>query len=166
MTVEFTKDEFEAALPRHVITGAKLWYPVPDRTEYTYAVVVSEDRGVVILVTSSIRTGKGICDSTGDNSIRAWLADSTDYMPLQGKNCKPQRWVARTKSWKDNLTKVLRQLYVTGSWLGRCKICKLGVCKVYRSTATKTAGRLFASCNDPGCGWFHWFDNNGDIESE
>lgn len=167
-SVVFDKAEFESALPVHKATGAKLWYPVTVTgtrpvTEYTYAVVVSEENGVVILVQSSIRVGHDTCDGTGSNSIRCWLSDSIDYMPLQGRDCKPQRWVARTRGWRDNMTRVLRTLFVTGSRLGTCSKCRVGVRKLYRSQKEQSKGQLFISCSTKSC-YFSWLEQKENIQ--
>ena len=148
MIDRFTKSEFEAALPTDKTTHSRLWVAADGKfSEHAYAIPVNDY--VVILVLSSIRRGATTCDDTGANSIRAWLVDAGDYtVPL----CmKEQAYIKRTKGWRGNLTRVLRELYKKGILLGTpCPTCGnvLAMRKVKRGS---NEGRVYVGCSDMKC---------------
>lgn len=158
MTDIFSREQFEAALPVDKETGERLWEPVDLAfSEYTYGLPVSDH--AVILITSSIRKGNELCDDTGDNSIRAWIVDASDFSkPLAAKLV---RWTARTRNWRVNLSNLLRELWKLAMLIEPCPTCggptRISVAK---NGKPENAGRRFVSCTDRAkCGKFiTWVD--------
>lgn len=149
----FTLAQFEAALPRHNKTGAPLCHCKGlVEGEYEFFMPIDEASGIVIR--SSIGRD-GISADTGEDSIRAWLADLTGA-PL---GSKVSRWTTRISGWDKRLADVLRTLWSWRKKAGNCPNCGAPkqVFKVKKEGPNK--GRIFAKCGicgaQPGkdAGW-------------
>jgi hypothetical protein len=150
MAVEtFTRADFEAALPKHKVTGEPLCKCLGVVSgEYTYLLPVSDKVGVMIR--SSVKSD-GVSAGVGEDSIRLWLVDpSNDNAPLSSK---VTRWIARTGAWRVRVVEQARTLYGLGKRLGACPDCgkALALRKVKKEGPNK--GKLFFSCD---CGHFAW----------
>jgi hypothetical protein len=158
---QFSKDEFESALPVDKKDGSSLWREAGvESGEYTYKLPVRE--GVVIIIRSSVRSN-GYAADCGKDSIRCWLARE-DGSPMGNK---VQSYVTRVRGWQDRMTVVLRELWTRALTAGDCPNCgkPLSIFKVKKEGKNK--GRLFVKCWD--CrdhDTFRWLDepvpeNNG-----
>lgn len=105
MTEQFTKAEFETALPTSKTTGEPLWqYEGLKDGEHTYSVRI--DRVSLVSIRSSI--GKdGIAAGTGEDSIRCFLLDN-DGNPL---GSKVSRWTTRVPGWGERMREAVRILW-------------------------------------------------------
>lgn len=160
----FTKEEFEAALPPQAVC---YWFDITaEFTEYSYAIPVLPEgvdpkQGTEIVICSSIVRGQTHCGGTGENSIRVWIRDQTTMRPCAAKT---QRWIARTKNWRANLLRVLRELYKIGLCLGPCPTCKSGRLFVATSGSEANPNRKYIGCSNrpraaaEGCRYFKWLD--------
>lgn len=158
-TETFSKEEFESSLP-------PLWYGLGlVEGEYCYTVPVTKKdvktAEVEIYIRSSVNSS-GFCAPTGKDSIRLTLVDAVTRRPLAAKNTKSQRWVARTRNWKENMLGVMRDLYKVGLMLGTCPKCGKGQLVLRKSNSVHNPGRLFVTCSyghkQTGCGRFVWVD--------
>lgn len=148
----FTKDEFEAALPRHKDTGDTMWTPNGCVSgEYEYFIKVRD--GVFVKVRSSVRQD-GVAADTGKDSIRAWLVGE-DAQPLGAKLLSH---TTRLPGWQDRMDKILKELWKRGMSLQNCPSCDkpMGYYKVKKDGENK--GRLFTKCWDHN--HFSWLDEN------
>ncbi len=162
MTCTFSRQEFEAALPKG------RWWALPQSTftEYSYEIEVSPHTQVEplckIYICSSIRHGDLFCGGAGENSIRAWLVDLAGR-PVAPKLAK-HKYVARTKGWEGRLNHLLRELYKIGLNLGPCKRPGCGGQRqVFKRKDGPDKGRLFYSCSNfrdvqNKCDVFKWVD--------
>lgn len=104
---------------------------------------------ITIEINSSIMQD-GLSADTGENSIRAWIADG-DGNPLGNK---VQKWVTRVPGWEARLSAVLNKLIDMGSRIGVCPTCN----KIERVFMVKkegpNKGRIFKKC----CNVFVWLD--------
>ena len=147
---KFTKERFEAVLPIHKVTGAKLWQ---ERGfiggQYEYEVQVSSN--VLIKIFSSIDSS-GYARDCGDDSIRFILIDANGE-PLSNKL---QNWVTRVPGWEARMTSMLRKLWEMGRKIAapcaRCNTQK----KVFLCKHGPNKGRRFVKCMR--CGAFEWID--------
>ena len=138
MTTEnFTKAQFENALPENRHTGELLWdvYGLQEG-EFTYGIHLANN--VVIMIRSSVKAD-GFAASTGKDSIRLWFT----------KGGKPHGsklgcYITRVKGWQDRLLIQLRLMYKRGMSLNYCEVC--GEPKAMFK-ATKD-GHLFQACPD------------------
>ena len=151
MTERFTKDEFEAVLPKHRDSGQPLWTLIGlVDGEYCYSIQVRDH--VRIMIRSSVMYD-GYAADTAANSIRCWLVDEAN-LPLGNKI---QKYVTRVPGWSGRLLDQLRTLYLMG--LKACKPCpKCGVrVKVFMTKNGTNRGRIFLKCSAL-CGYFQWLD--------
>lgn len=154
MTIDqFTKEEFEKALPRHKDTGNALWdYIGFVDGEYVYTLPVDhgDDRHVRIVIRSSVRVDDIAADS-GEDSIRVWLEGGirlSEFVAWYSLGKAGGRWITRVSGWQDRLTAKLRELYRLGMQLERCEACEAW--KVVRIVKkdTPNKGRYFTICNN------------------
>lgn len=141
MIDRFTRDEFEKALPIHKTTGQPLWECRGFMDgELVYYMPIDPKAGLIIR--SSI-DHSGLAADTGEDSIRAWLAQP-DGTPL---GSKVSRWTTRVVGWDERLKAVLRTLWSWRNKAGNCPQCDkpLLVFKVKKAGANK--GRIFAKCD-------------------
>ena len=111
----FSKDRFEAALPRAGKTNA-LWQPLGlVGGEHCYVIAVQP--GVLIYVRSSVRAD-GMAAETAEDSIRCWLASDSTGKPL---GAKLSRWISRVSGWDARMTETFRTLWRLGKKLGKCQ---------------------------------------------
>ena len=105
MTEQFTKEQFEAALPINKTNGRQLWfYKGFIDGEHVYSVPV--DSVSVILIRSSINES-GRAAATGKDSIRCFLLDNNNN-PLGSKVSK---WVTRVPGWGERMKDSIRILW-------------------------------------------------------
>ncbi len=139
----FTKEEFETrALPVHKQTQERLWKELGlIQGEYAYSIAI--DPHTNIHLRSSIDSS-GICATTGENSIRAWLTDS------EGNNLgsKVSKWTTRQPGWDVRTKDVLRTLWGWRKKAGDCPMCgnPKKIFKVKKDGPNK--GRVFAKCDE------------------
>ena len=150
MTTEiFSRQQFEAALPKHRVTRKPLCdYKGFVKGEHTYSLPVKD--GIEIIIRSSI-DGSGYCADTREDSIRAWLRSSKHDRPLWKGG---RDWITRQPGWEDRLTKLLRKLYWRGQQVATCNQCG-DLAAVYTAKTQKNKGRQFYKCL--GCqSWLGW----------
>ena len=138
----FTKAEFENALPIHRTTGKKLWVSKGIRNgEEVYTLPI--DDKTAIEIRSSVKSD-GVCASTGKDSIRMWLTD-TSGAPL---GSKVNRYTTRVPGWEGRMTETLRTLYKWRKKAGNCPMCgePKKVFLVKKEGPNK--GRVFSQCPD------------------
>lgn len=143
MTEEFSKEEFEAALPVHKATNMPLWtYKGVEAGEHSYLIKI--DNKTAIEVRSSVRVG-GKAAATGKDSIRAWLIELPSGGPL---GSKVSTWTTRRPGWQNRIKDVIRTLW---SWRKKAGDCSCGqpkkVFKV-KKEGSPHIGRVFANCRD------------------
>lgn len=143
MIDQFTREEFEAALPIHRDTGARLWeYVGIEDGEHVYYVHSAHPQtGLRIHVRSSVRVD-GYSASTGEDSIRCWI-EANNGEPVAPKVA---RWVTRVRGWQDRMAETLRYLYKLSSYIKLCPRC--GKWKKAKRTKKPgpNKGRVFTSC--------------------
>jgi len=119
MIEQFTKEEFESALPVDKTTGEPLWeYREFEFGEHTYIVHVP-DRHVGILVRSSVRYDDVSADA-GEDSIRLTLINTATGKPLAKKI---DAWTQRTTGWQERMVEKIRMLYTKGLEMQNCPQC-------------------------------------------
>jgi hypothetical protein len=153
-TERFSKEQFEASLPRNK-EGHNLWRYVGFRDgEHCYSIPIHHPKfperepDVEIFIRSSV-DNSGFAADTASDSIRVTLVDAFNYKPLATKESKPQRWVARTRNWRENLTELIRWSFKVGCLLGACPACKRGDAWLRRvsNPNKQSCGALYVSCN-------------------
>jgi len=154
----FTREQFEAALPRNKQTQAQLWKAdgLVDG-EYEYTVRISEH--VVIKIRSSVKYN-GVSGECGKDSIRLWLADPTTGKPMGNKL---NRHTTRVNGWQLRMTEALRELWRMGSKVTVCPTCGKAVVKVFKVKKDgPNKGRTFLKCmvepkvGEQKCDYFEW----------
>ena len=151
MPVEsFTREQFEAALPRNKRSGDPLCKPlgVQDK-EYAYMLPIIGRQHVGILIRSSVDSS-GVSAGCGEDSIRAYIVDPTTQKPLAKKLT---RWTTRQRGWESRLTNLLQRLYKTALRIKDCEKCKIPM-RLRVSKTEKNPDRPFLSC--PNCDAFEW----------
>lgn len=154
----FTTEQFEAALPRHKVTGATLWVPVGIiDNEKCYIIPVHSKPNVGVLVRSSI-DHTGVCADCGEDSIRVYPveyrkneAGQTTLTPLGSKT---QAWVTRVPGWAKRLQTVLRKVYKLALRTQPCPKCQktMAIVKIKRGSNT---GKYAVACMDQTHAQFH-----------
>jgi hypothetical protein len=143
----FTRQDFEAALPVHNLTGAALWKSLGLlQGEYCYAVTVRP--GVLIFIRSSVDRS-GCAAESGEDSIRCWLASDETGTPLGSKMF---RWTTRIPGWEERLKKQLRAFWTIGMKLKPCPTCGETLKALLVKKPGPNQGRWFAKC----CEEFQW----------
>jgi len=151
----FDDVRFEGALTIALEKSGLSWRQAGyQRGELHFHILVKElssNLSVGIEVNSSIRTD-GISAGTGEDSIRAWIADQ-DGFPLGNK---VQKWVTRVPGWEQRLLDMLSKLITMAQSINICPDCneveKVWIVK--KDGANK--GRIFKNCEN-GCA-FIWLD--------
>jgi hypothetical protein len=116
MPVEiFTKKDFE-----NVLIANEYDYKALGIVQHNEAYLIDfGNPDVKIMVYSSVaRNGKS--REEGEDSIRAWLVDN-DLSPVGGKT---QKYVKRTKSWRESLANMVYHVAMLGRWIRPCPKCK------------------------------------------
>lgn len=154
MPVEtFTKETFEASLPKDKNTEAALWIMegLVDG-EYVYSIHVSDY--CAIKIRSSVRQN-GLSGASGKDSIRMWLADPITGRPM---GSKLSRWTTRVNGWQERIIKQLRELWRMAKKINVCPTCGKDVIKVFKVKKDgPNKGRIFLKCMaEPHCGYFEW----------
>lgn len=145
MIDRFTRERFEAALPRLGPTNALWSYVGLINGEHCYAVPIRS--GVLIFIRSSVNSN-GIAADTAEDSIRCWLASDDKGKTLGSKHTA---WITRVRGWEERLLKTLRVLWRLGNRLGLCACGgQLLALKVRKPGPNQ--GRWFSSCSI--CGQF------------
>ena len=149
MIENFTREQFEAALPVNKDTGAPLWEYAGERMgQLTYAVTPFAALPYAVLVYSSITSGGASSKEAGRDSIRAIIIDRQSNKPHGGK---PVRWIDRRPGWQERLTGYLRSLANQISWLRlTCPACG-GQLKPFTTKQGDNKGRPFVCCKADGC---------------
>ena len=155
MVDHFTKEQFEAALPR--VDGVSAWtYAGQIQGEHCYLVPVRNLHGhcVAVMVRSSVHES-GHSAGTGEDSIRCWLVNPEDHSPMSGKLSK---YVTRVPGWEKRMLGTIRELYRLGMKLRPCPVCgcMMSLGKVKKDGPNK--GRMFQSCRTQDKMRAHGFD--------
>lgn len=152
MIEHFTKEQFEAALPRDKTLGTPLWLEAGLQSgEWCYKLPVTDH--IYILIRSSVHKA-GYSADTAQDSIRFWPMDNFTNMPAGSKNL---RWIDRKPGWQERMTIGLRQLYQAVKRAGNCPVC--GEPRyVYKAKQGKFKGYLFANCPKRCKGAFQWLN--------
>lgn len=151
--VQFTKEEFEAALPRHYKTNEPLWiYGGYDHGELVYFIPVNrKEQGLVnIIIRSSIHED-GIAAKTGEDSIRIWLeVMEQEYGSLVRKSLGKGTgsYITRVKGWEERLIAKLREVYGMALKVNRCPVCNKWKKVRIVKRKNKNYGRIFEICDD------------------
>lgn len=151
----FGREEFEAALSAALKDKDLQWIEVPVRGgELHYQVPLQAfneiDNYVAVEINSSIDWRSGLSADTGENSIRAWIADA-DGSPLGNK---VQKWVTRVSGWETRLADVLDKLIKMAQQINLCPTCgKIEKVFVVKKEGANR-GRIFKKC----CDVFVWLD--------
>jgi hypothetical protein len=141
---QFTREEFEAALPKHRDTGKPLWTCLgPIEGEFAY-LMQTANPDVFILIRSSVRPS-GVAAGCGEDSIRCWLVGS-DKRPL---GSKLQKYTTRVPGWSERLVKQLRALYALAGKITRCGCGQLR--RVFKAGTAENSGRFFSKCGVQDC---------------
>ena len=122
--------------------------------ELRFRYVINEFDGgkqVAIYINSSIMKSTGLSSPSGDNSIRAWIANQ-EGKPLGSKT---QKWVTRTEGWEQRLDKMMGELIEMAVRIEVCPTCNK-LQGVFIAKTSKNKGRKFLKCPD-GCK-FIWMD--------
>ena len=146
----FNREQFEAALPKHKVTGVNLWKSLGlYMGEYTYIVPVSV--GVSIMIRSSIGSS-GTSAETGEDSIRMWIVNPETLTPL---GSKVSNYITRVPGWQNRLITQLRLLYTLAN---KVRPCACGgtvqILKVRKDGPNKD--RLFTACSTRDCKVTHF----------
>lgn len=148
MIDQFTKDAFEAALPR--VGSTPLWTHLGLREgEHAYLVRVAPE--VFIYIRSTVRA-EGRAAAASKDSIRCWLARDPEGAPL---GSKASRWITRVSGWDRRLVEELRLLWRLGRQLKPCPECGGRTLAKLTRKVGPNEGRWFASCEQCGkfIGW-------------
>ncbi len=106
--VQFTREEFEAALPTHNGTSKPLWTSLGIiAREYTYTIPVTGTNKRVI-VRSSVTVGDKAAPS-GKNSIRLWV--EYYYKNQWFALAKADSWTTRITGWEGRMVRKIRELW-------------------------------------------------------
>ncbi len=153
---QFTKTQFEAALPCHRHSGNVLFdQHALEAGQWVYRLPVTAH--VALRLYSGIGAN-GLSAACGKDSIRVVVVRLED-----GKvyGSKLQRWVTRQTGWEGRLTGLLREMWKMALRCGPCtKFFEFTQCNgfwgVYRCRKPgANKGRLFRKC-DGACGGFEW----------
>ena len=149
MIDQFTREEFEEALPRHRETNVPLWKSAGCiSNEFAYLVPVHEHAS--IMIRSSVKSD-GMSAGTGEDSIRMWLVDPET---LDFVGSKLSTYVTRVPGWQDRMTDMMRELFRMGRFVTMCS-CGEGIRKIFKTKKDgNNKGRLFLRCNS--CESFEW----------
>lgn len=162
MAVEiFSKDQFEAALPKLKGTDKPAWECAGlMQGEYVYLLPLGKGAVASLLVRSSVDS-TGWSRATGEDSLRVY-AVGENLRPLSGKAC---RWTTRLPGWQDRLTAVIRFMAKMAVKIRRCPKCE----QTWRLNKVKKAGpnkgRWFLSCPTERC-HFEWLDKDDDDDKD
>lgn len=153
-TERFSLTDFEDALPKHKETREPLWlYAGFVDGEETFTMEVKN--GVLLYIRSSIKDD-GYAAPTAKDSIRISTVMADTQEPLVDKKAKVQRWCARTKRWRENLERVLREEWKMAMRLGPCP-CGKGMRRLFRVRKDgPSKGKLFIKCSADCRGGFEW----------
>jgi hypothetical protein len=105
--------------------------------EYSYLLDIRSPFVKIELRSSVNSTGK--CRGTGEDSIRAWMVDAKSGKSLGGK---VQTYVKRTKNWRINLGRMIRQMIKLAAWIQPCPICET----LLRLAVRKADKEVFLFC--------------------
>lgn len=149
----FSKEQFEAALPKLKGTDQPAWTCVGlDGGEYVYLVTLGDERPAKILVRSSVDS-TGWSRASGEDSIRVYVVDK-NRKPLSGK---ANRWTTRLPGWGDRMNEIIRFLAAMAVKITICPRCAehglVRLNKVKKDGPNK--GRWFMACSQDKC-FFEW----------
>ncbi len=170
----FDRNQFEAALPKHKLTGANLWeYRGIIDGEHCYLLAVTEHSG--LLVRSSIH-GDGVSAASGKDSIRVIVVRSRD---LVAQGSKLQKHTTRLPHWEVRLTGLLRRMWPMAKLTGPCTQINVGpggceehVCPgwiwVYKckKEGSPNKGRMFRKCSEQTCRFFQWMPETAKAKAQ
>jgi len=141
MPVEiFTKAQFEAALPAGKWSSAGVV-----GGENCYLVRLTPGPTAVFVRSSVHGDTSAEC---GEDSIRAWIVGA-DGQPLGGKS---QRWVARTRNWRQHLGAMILKLDNQRRWMVGCPHCGIMLLPfTVKAKGNENKGRAFVACKNPQC---------------
>ncbi len=168
----FTREQFEAVLPRHKLNGAALHQPPTlENGQWVYTFPVGSTypgaaNGVGLRLYSGIGSD-GNSAACGKDSIRVIVVRLSDGRCY---GSKLQRWVTRQRGWEGRLVVLLRAMWRMALKAGPCLDVVEGHGKAVIRTGTPCGGfwgvyrcrkpgankgRLFRKC-DGACGGFEW----------
>lgn len=109
----FTKAEFESVLDK-IATYKPLGI-----VQHNEAYLVDFGNPLAQIMVYSSVAPSGTSRDTGEDSIRAWLV-TPELQPIGGKT---QKYVKRTKSWRQNLERMLAEIAHLGKYIKPCPTC-------------------------------------------
>jgi uncharacterized protein with PIN domain len=163
----FSKERFEAALPRTTAAGASLlrWVRF-EGSQYVYKYRVGNN--VFIQIYSSI-DGTGFARECAEDSIRFVMTDANGQ-PLSNKL---QSYVTRVNGWDRRVTEMFWKVWAMGEIAAKaCDRCGESTRKVFMTKKDEpytvdgktvtNKGRLFVKC--PKCNKFDWLTEAKEVK--
>lgn len=149
---QFSKAEFEAALPKHKETGAPLWTALGfSMGEYCYLIQPFPKLPYGIHVRSSVGED-GTAKDCGEDSIRGRVVSISPTGEIAFHGGKSQRWVTRQTGWQERMTDMLRKL---ANQVNYCRPCPKCAAVLVPYTSKKKGstikGQGFARCESDAC---------------
>lgn len=176
MIEQFTKEQFELALPKNKVTGDPMWSCMGFvKGTWQYLVKIDDVTTVEdmppglqtgILIQSTVARN-GISKDVAEDSIRLWLVEfwgefvpgaemgTWSEMPL---SVKTQRWITRQPGWEKRLDLSIRELWVMRKKAGNCPKCGRPNLIAKSKKKNDNFGRTFAGCHNYNCHTFVWID--------
>ncbi len=144
---QFTREEFEAALPNGKWSAIGI-----NQGEYCYEIPVSHrEYGLLtsLLIRSSVHAD-GVAADVGQDSIRIMIVDGVDRKVIASKSVSH---VKRTKNWRTTMMTHLREAYKLALHIRPCPRCKhiMGLYRV-KSKDSRAYGLHFLKCLNERCG--------------
>lgn len=115
MTERFTKEQFEAALPKNSKTGAPLFVHDGYVGQETYRWTFAHYPRLSILVLSTIDQHTGMARPTDKDSIRVLLQYRTTVSDAWGNVALGRRscYITRQPGWANRLQEMIKMLRIT-----------------------------------------------------
>jgi hypothetical protein len=147
MIHQFTREEFEAALPISK-KGVKLWEFAGNDSELLYKVYMNDPDDCYIFIRSSMNPLLEIANDAGTDSIRLFLHDA-DGTSLIAKSARTKNYVTRVKGWEDRLWSQFSSVRKIRQAAGNCPVCDKPN-KIYRVKYRMSMNwdELFAKCRN------------------
>lgn len=146
--VRFSREEFEAALPKAKPVGdapaAPLWQSLGlIQGEFCYVLQPFPTIPVALFIRSSVKAD-GLAAATAKDSIRVGLCEA--QAPYQFIGNKPKAYTTRVKGWEERLITLLRKLANAANYARPCPKCGNRLTP-YTSKQDATSGRTFVNCS-------------------
>lgn len=146
MIDRFTREQFEAALPKTV----EVAHLGLQKGEYSYLLPVT-GTPFGIMVRSSVDS-TGVTRAVGKDSIRCWIVRVDGVWKGHPWGSKLSQYVTRVAGWQERMLHTLRELWKMCLAIERCPMCGewMKVFRVKKEGLNK--GRTFIKCVGKGEG--------------